>query len=69
LAAPDRAFAASLCYAKIAPAPLHRGEFARRRCRDAEALGCKLKFEISDFRGVIAGQEMPAMQARAMASS
>jgi hypothetical protein len=43
-------FAAQLCYAKIAPAALHRGEF-RGCCREGtEAAGPNPKFPGSNFR-------------------
>jgi hypothetical protein len=49
LAAQDFAFTASLCYAKIAPAALHCGDFDRRCCENAEANGRMPKSELSDF--------------------
>jgi hypothetical protein len=55
LAARDRGFTALLCYAKITPAALHRGNFSERRDDDAEAAGRISKFELSDSRRVIAG--------------
>jgi hypothetical protein len=55
LAARIAAFAASLCYAKITPAALHRGDFAERCREGAEAPGREPKFEFSDSLDVIAG--------------
>jgi hypothetical protein len=55
LAARIGAFEASLCYAKIEPAALHRGEIDRRRREDIEAIGRKPEFELSDLPAVIAG--------------
>jgi hypothetical protein len=49
LAARDRGFTASWCYAKITPAALHRGNFDVRGRGDAEAAGPMPKFELSDF--------------------
>jgi hypothetical protein len=48
LAARDRGFTALLCYAKITPAALHRGNFDGCRRDDAEAAGPKPEFELSD---------------------
>jgi hypothetical protein len=50
LAARIGAFEALLCYAKITPAVLRRGEFAWAGCKCAEALGCNLKFKPGDWR-------------------
>jgi hypothetical protein len=47
--------AASLCYARITPAPLHRGEYGQRRGKGDEALGCNPKFELSHY-GVFSGR-------------
>jgi hypothetical protein len=58
-----------LCYAKITPAALHRGEFAGRRRNDAEAAGGRPKFALSDSRRVIAGSTTPAAQPLRMARS
>jgi hypothetical protein len=69
LAAPDRAFAASLCYAKITPAPLQHGEFTSHCRKDAEAAGRKRKFQSRDFWRVLAGSTMPGRGAARMASS
>jgi len=44
LAARIGAFEASLCYAKITPAALHRGELENRGDENAEALGGQLEF-------------------------
>jgi hypothetical protein len=49
LAARIGAFEASLCYAKITPAALHRGEFAGRCREHVEAVGSKLKFVFEEF--------------------
>jgi hypothetical protein len=38
-----------LCYAKITPAALQRGEFAGRCRQRGEAVGSKLKFEFAEF--------------------
>jgi hypothetical protein len=47
LAAEIAVFAASLCYAKITPAALHRGDF-KDRCREgAEAAGGRPKSGLS----------------------
>jgi hypothetical protein len=43
------AFTTLLCYAKIAPAAPHRGEFAGRRRTRAEVVGRKLKFGLRGF--------------------
>jgi hypothetical protein len=69
LAARDFAFTASLCYAKIAPAALHRGDFDGHCCEHAEAAGAMPKSELRDFIRVIAGPAAPIMQARWMARS
>jgi hypothetical protein len=44
LAAVKAAFTTLWCYAKIAPAALHRGEFENRGDENAEALGGQLEF-------------------------
>jgi hypothetical protein len=49
LAAQDFAFTASLCYAKITPAALHRGDFDHRCCENPEAAGRMPKSELSDL--------------------
>jgi len=49
LAARIGAFEASLCYAKIEPAALHRGEIGCRCREDIEAVGGRLEFELGDF--------------------
>jgi len=61
LAAGIGVFAASLCYAKITPAALHRGESGERRGKGDEALGCNPKFELSQSWRVIAS---PAERSR-----
>ena len=43
------AFTASWCYAKFAPAALHRGEFGRRRQRCAEAVGRQAEIRVERF--------------------
>jgi hypothetical protein len=43
------AFTTLLCYAKIAPAALRRGEIASRRRTRGEAVGRKLKFGLRGF--------------------
>jgi hypothetical protein len=69
LAARIGAFEAPLCYAKITPATLHRGEF-RGRCREgAEAAGGNPKFRSSKFLRVIAGSALPVVRAPCLASS
>jgi hypothetical protein len=69
LAARDFAFTASLCYAKIAPAALHRGDFDGRCCEHAEAAGAMPKSELRDLVRAIAGPAAPIMQAPWMARS
>jgi hypothetical protein len=69
LAARDFALTASLCYAKIAPAALHRGDFDGHCDERAEAAGAMPKSELRDFFGVIAGPAAPIMQACRMARS
>jgi hypothetical protein len=69
LAARDFAFTASLCYAKIAPAALHRGDFDRHCCEHTEAAGAMPKSELRDFVGVIAGAAAPVVQEPRMARS
>jgi hypothetical protein len=69
LAAQDFAFTASLCYAKITPAALHRGDFDHRCCENAEAAGRMPKSELSDFVRVIAGPAAPIVRASWMARS
>jgi len=67
LAARDFAFTASLCYAKIAPAALHRGDFDGRCCERAEAAGAMPKSELRDFVRVIVDPAAPIMQTPRMA--
>jgi hypothetical protein len=69
LAAQDFAFTASLCYAKIAPAALHRGDFDGHCCEQAEAAGQVSKSGLRDFVRVIACPAAPIMQAPWMARS
>jgi hypothetical protein len=52
-----------MCYARITPAALHRGEFRRRRCHLAEAAGRNPKFGLIDFRRVSASEAAPILQA------
>jgi len=66
-AARDFAFTASLCYAKIAPAALHRGDFDGRCCERAEAAGAMPKSELRDFVRVIVDPAAPIMQSPRMA--
>jgi hypothetical protein len=68
LAARDFAFTASLCYAKIEPAALHRGDFGGRRCEQAEAAGRMPKSELRDFVGAV-GPAAPIAHASWMARS
>src|SRR6266700_1444687 len=63
LAARDFAFTASLCYAKIAPAALHRGDFGGHCCEHAEAAGAMPKSELWDFVRVVAGPAAPIAHA------
>jgi hypothetical protein len=63
LAARNRGFTALLCYAKIKPAALHRGNFAERRGDYAEAAGPMPEFELSDSRRVMAGLVPAALPA------
>jgi len=69
LAARDFAFTASLCYAKIAPAAVHRGDFDGRCCAHAEAAGRMPKSELRDFVRAIADPAAPIMHASWMARS
>jgi hypothetical protein len=62
-------FAASLCYAKITPAALHRGEFRRRCCERAEAAAANSKFALQDFPLGSAGAAMATPEACRMAAS
>jgi hypothetical protein len=61
------AFTTLWCYAKIAPAALHRGEFASRRRERAEAVGRKLKFGLRGFSPRARGAAAPAVEAAGMA--
>src|SRR5258708_15778302 len=69
LAARDFAFTASLCYAKIAPGALHRGDFDGHCCEHTETAGAMPKSEVRDFVGVMVGAAAPTMQAPRMARS
>jgi hypothetical protein len=69
LAAGIAVFAASLCYAKITPAALHRGDFSDRRREGAEAAGGRPKFKSGDSLRGLAGSAVPVGQAPWMASS
>jgi hypothetical protein len=62
-------FAASLCYAKITPAALHRGEFRRRCDEHAEAAAANPKSGLHDFRRVSAGAATATLEAPWMAAS
>jgi hypothetical protein len=69
LAAGFAAFTALLCYAKITPAPLHRGEIGGRSRNAVEAPGRKPESAIRDFEPVVAVRAAPAMSESAMAAS
>jgi hypothetical protein len=69
LAARIGAFEAWLCYAKITPATLRRGEFAPAGGAGAEALGCNLKFRPGEWWRVTAGWPAPAVKTHRMAAS
>jgi hypothetical protein len=58
-----------LCYAKIEPAALHRGEIDFPCREDIEAVGRKPEFELSDSPTVIAGAAALALQAFPVAAS
>jgi hypothetical protein len=60
---------ASFCYAKIAPAALHCGDFNRRRHQGIEAAGGRAEFELGDFRRVAAGDATPIVLQPGVASS
>jgi hypothetical protein len=69
LAARNRGFTALLCYAKIKPAALHRGNFDER-CGDyTEAAGGTPEFELSCSRRVMAGSVLSAVPAPWLAGS
>jgi hypothetical protein len=69
LAAGIGVFAASLRYAKIAPATLHRGVFDGRCLEHAEAAGPMPKSGLWDFVRGIAGPAARIVQACSMARS
>jgi len=69
LAARIGAFEASLCYAKIEPAALHRGEIVCPCREDIEAVGRRPESELSDFLTVIASAAALALQALPMTAS
>jgi len=69
LAARDLAFTASWCYAKIAPAALHRGDFAGHYGEHAEVAGAMPKSESRDPVRVIVGPAALIVQAPWMARS
>jgi hypothetical protein len=69
LAARIGAFDASLCYAKITPATLHRGEFRGHGSEAAEAAGGNPKFRLSKFAHRDAVGALPAVSAPRMAAS
>jgi hypothetical protein len=56
-------FTALLCYAKITPAALHRGNFANRNRENGEALGGRLEFRSRDFSRPTAGTPRRAFEA------
>jgi hypothetical protein len=58
-----------LCYAKITPAALQRGELSGRRRESAEAAGRNPKFGSSVFPRIIAGTKMRPAQPRWLAST
>jgi len=58
-----------LCYAKIEPAALHRGEIDFPRREDIEAVGRKPEFALSDSPTVIPSSAALAPQAIPMAAS
>jgi len=62
------AFTTLLCYAKIAPAALHRSEFASRRRERGEAVGRKLKFGLRGFFLGACHAAASAVQTTGMAS-
>jgi hypothetical protein len=61
LAARIGAFEASLCYAKITPAALHRGEFRDLGGQGPEAAGGNPKFRLSECPRSIAGEAWPVV--------
>jgi hypothetical protein len=63
LAARDFASTAFLCYAKIAPAALHRGDFGGCCCERAEAAEGTLKSELRGFVRVVVRPAAPIMPA------
>jgi len=69
LAERDFASTASLCYAKIAPAALHRGDFDGHCGERAEAAGAMPKSGLRDFVRAIVGPAALIMQAPRMARS
>jgi hypothetical protein len=69
LAARIGAFEASLRYAKIEPAALHRGEIGFACREDIEAVGERPEFELSDPPAVIAGATGRPPRALPMAAS
>jgi len=69
LAAGIAVSAASLCYAKITPAALHRGDFGDRCREGAEAAGGRPKFRSGGFLRGLAGSAIPVVQAPWLASS
>jgi hypothetical protein len=69
LAARIGAFESQLCYAKITPAALQRGE-CRGQCREsAEAAGANPKFGLSGCSRVNPEAALPGRQAPLMAPS
>jgi hypothetical protein len=55
LAAEIAAFTTLWCYAKIAPAALHRGSFANRGDENREAVGRRLEFQSCNFSRLTGG--------------
>jgi hypothetical protein len=53
LAAEIAAFTTQWCYARITPAALHRGSFAKRGDENGEAVGCRSEFQSFDFSRLI----------------
>jgi hypothetical protein len=58
-----------LCYAKITPAALRRGEFAAAGREGAEALGPNPKFKPGGWRPVTVGARAPTQEMRWLAAS
>jgi hypothetical protein len=69
LAAQVAAFTASLCYAKITPAALQRGDFEGRCRNGAEVTGGKPESGLSDLRRGIASSAISVVRSPSMAPS